>query len=152
MSDSGRQESAPVAQKKKNNSSDCQSIVNTSPGDIGEARIEQILVEAAEEAGDKAHSPIASDEESSNSTSPIKMEPTKTVTKKLRDKDFLKMAVIKDNSEGESSESDSSPDTASCTDLFRVKKRNIQNPKLRNTKTTQLLLLLRIRWPNLVIL
>ena len=154
LSDFGRQDSAPTAQKKKekNNASNCQLIVNTSLGDIGEARIEQFLVEAAEEVVDKAHSPKASDEEPSDSTSPIRMEPTKTVTKTLRAKLSSKMAVIKDNSEGESSASDSSPDTASCSDLIRVKKRNIQNPKLRNAKITQLLLLPRIRGPNLVIL
>ena len=104
-------------------------ITATSPGDVGEARLERILAEAAEEAGDKVLSRVTIRVEHNGLSSPDRMESPQPISKALKTKASTKGTKSRGETKDNSSGSDSSFDSESSSGHSSAEEMESPDPK-----------------------
>ena len=125
---------SPASKKRNTRALESPPITATSPGDVGETKLERILAEAAEEAGDKVLSRVTNREEHSGLSSPDGMESPQTTSKALKSKDSTQGTKSRGEPNDNSSGSDSSFDSESSSGLSSVEEMELPDPKTSKCK------------------
>ena len=125
---------SPVSKNRNTGALESPPITATSPGDVGETRLERILTEAAEEAGNKVSSRVTNREEHSGLSSPDGMESPQATSKALKTKAAIQGTKPSGEPNGNSSGSDSSFNSESSSGLSSADEMESPDPKTSKCK------------------
>ena len=125
---------SPASKKRNTEVLESPPITATSPRDVGEAKLERVLVETAEEAGNKVLSWVTNREEHSGLSSPDGMESPQATSKAPKNKASSQGTKSRGGPNDNSSGSDSSFNSESSSGLSSVEEMESPDPKTSKCK------------------